>query len=434
MNESPPVRNPSSTRGLVGWALYDWANSPFTTLILTFVFSAYFAQGIVGDEIRGTQLWGLAVSISALIIAVMAPVLGAIADAGGPRKPWLFAFTGVCVVASAMLWGAGPEQQFIAWALVWFVIANIGFEFGIVFNNAMLPDLVHPSRVGRWSGWAWGLGYAGGLTAIVVALVAFVQTDQPLFGLDKSAAEHVRIVGPLAAVWLAVFAIPMFLWTPDRPSIGVALGRQVRDGLRSLGQTLGNVRAHGNIARFLVARMLYADGLATVFAFGGIFAAGTFGMELEQVLLFGIVLNITAGLGAAAFGWIDDWIGAKPTILISVAGLLLTAAGAVSAPTATWFWIWGSALGIFVGPAQAASRSMMARLSPAPLRTEFFGLFALTGKATAFAGPALVAWLTVVTDSQRWGLSVILAFFLVGGILILTVREPAADSTDSTAY
>jgi len=259
---------PNTTRGLVGWALFDWANSPFTTLIVTFVFSVYFSLGIVGDEIRATQLWGNAVSISALIIAVMAPILGAIADAGGPRKPWLLGFTALCVLGSAMLWGAGPEERFIAWALIWFVIANVGFEFGVVFTNAMLPDLVPHSRLGRWSGWAWGLGYFGGLAAIIVALVAFVQADQPLFGLDKDTQEHVRVVGPLAAAWLAVFAIPLFLWTPDRPRTGTPLGQQISGGLRSLSRTLGQLRAQANTVRFLIARMIYTDGLITVFAMG----------------------------------------------------------------------------------------------------------------------------------------------------------------------
>ena len=392
---------PKTTRGLVSWALYDWANSPFATLIVTFVFSVYFSLGIVGDEIRATQLWGNAVSISALIIAVMAPILGAIADAGGPRKPWLLGFTALCVVGSAMLWGAGPEERFIAWALIWFVIANVGFEFGVVFNNAMLPDLVSRSRLGRWSGWAWGLGYIGGLAAIIVALVAFVQAEQPLFGLDKEAQEHVRVVGPLAAAWLAVFAIPLFLWTPDRSRTGAALGQQISVGLRSLANTLSHLRAEANTVRFLIARMVYTDGLITIFAMGGLFAAGTFGMSIEQVLIFGIVLNVTAGIGSAGFGWMDDRIGARRTLLISVTALFVTAAGAVLAPSATWFWVWGSALGIFVGPAQAASRSMMARLSPPARRTEFFGIYALTGKATAFLGPALVASITAATESQR---------------------------------
>jgi UMF1 family MFS transporter len=412
------------TRGLVGWALYDWANSPFTTLIITFVFSAYFSRGIVGDEVRGAELWGYTASIAGLVIALGSPVLGAIADAGGPRKPWLLVFTAICVVGSGALWYAGPAPEFITWAMVWVVIATIGFEFGIVFNNAMLPDLVAPARLGRWSGWAWGLGYFGGLAAMVATLFLFVQAETPLLGLDKESAEHVRVVGPLAAVWFAVFVWPMFVFTPDRDRSGLALGEKVRRGLSNLWGTLMRLRDHGNIVRFLIARMIYADGLVTVFAFGGIYAADTFGMALEQVIFFGIVLNVTAGIGAFGFAWLDDWFGSKRVIYISLSGLLATALGAVVVQDVAWFWVWGSLLGIFVGPAQAASRSLMARLAPAELRTEFFGLYALTGKATAFAGPALVAIVIAATESQRWGLSTVLAFFAVGFLLLLTVKEP----------
>jgi UMF1 family MFS transporter len=414
-------------RGLVGWALYDWANSPFTTLIITFVFGAYFSQGIVGDEIRGAELWGYAISLSGLAIALLSPVLGAIADAGGRRKPWLLVFTAVCAGASAMLWFAEPAPRFAAFAMIWVIVANLGFELGIVFNNAMLPDLVRPGRLGRWSGWAWGLGYFGGLAAMVLALLGFVQAEAPLLGLDTESAEHVRMVGPLVALWFVAFAWPLFVFTPDRPAARLGLGQRVGKGLASLRATLGNLRDHGNVVRFLVARMIYADGLATVFAFGGIYAAGTFGLSLEQVIVFGIVLNLTAGLGAVAFAWIDDYLGSKRTIVAALVGLIVTAAGAVLTRDVTWFWIWGSALGVFVGPAQAASRSLMARLSPADLRTEFFGLYALTGKATAFVGPWLVAVITAASGSQRWGLACVLAFFALGLGLLFTVREAGAE-------
>jgi UMF1 family MFS transporter len=410
-------------KGLIGWALYDWANSPYTTLIITFVFAAYFSQGIVGDKILGQELWGYTASIAGLIIALGSPVFGAIADAGGPRKPWLLAFTAICAVGSWMLWYAEPNADFTTWAMVWVVIATVGFEFGIVFNNAMLPDLVPESRLGRWSGWAWGLGYFGGLAAMVLALVGFVQAEVPLFGLSKDGAEHVRMVGPLAAIWIVAFSWPMFLWTPDRVKAPMSVGAKVSQGFASLIRTLREVRRHGNIVRFLIARMIYADGLVTLFAFGGIYAAGTFGMELAEVITFGIVLNVTSGVGAICFAWIDDWIGSKKTILIALVGLVICALGAVMVSEVMWFWIWGSLLGIFVGPAQAASRSLMARLSPADKTTEFFGLYALTGKATAFIGPALVAVVTAAMQSQRWGLAVVIAFFAVGLLLLLTVRE-----------
>ncbi len=408
---------------MFSWALYDWANSPYTTLIITFVFSAYFSQGIVGDKVQGQVLWGHVNTVAAIIIAVLAPVLGAIADAGGPRKPFIAVFTAMCIVGSFLLWYAEPDPGSIAWAMFWVVIATVGFEFGIVFNNAMLPDLVAEERLGRWSGWAWGLGYFGGLSAMVVALVGFVQAENPLFGLTKDGAEHVRVVGPLAAIWFLAFTWPLFAFTPDRRSSKLGVGEKVSIGLKNLVVTLKNVRQYDNLVRFLIVRMIYADGLATVFAFGGIYAAGTFGMELSEVILFGIVLNVTAGIGAFGFAWIDDFLGSKRTIMISLVGLIVTALGAVVVEQVMWFWIWGSLLGIFVGPAQAASRSMMARLSPPELTTEFFGLYALTGKATAFLGPLLVSIVTAAAASQRAGLAVVLAFFLVGLVGMLVVKE-----------
>ncbi len=411
-------------KGLIGWALYDWANSPFSTLIVTFVFAAYFAEGIVGDAVHGQALWGYTIGISGVFIAVLAPVLGAIADAGGRRKPWLFVFTTLCIGASALLWYAEPAPDFILLAMVWVIIASLGFEFGIVFNNAMLPDLVAPARLGRWSGWAWGLGYFGGLGALLLALFAFVQTESPLFGLDKGAAEHLRVVGPLVAVWFALFAWPLFAYTPDRPPSGKGIGATVSQGLSALLGTFRNLRAHGNVARFLVARMIYADGLTTIFAIGGIYAKGVFAMSYEQVLYFGITLNVTAGLGAFGFAWVDDWLGSKRTIVIALIGIFAAGLAAVLVQQALWFWVAGSALGIFVGPAQAASRSLMARLSPPELRTEFFGLYAFSGKATAFVGPLLAAVVTEATQSQRAGLATVIVFIAVGLALLLTVREP----------
>ena len=261
---------------------------------------------------------------------------------------------------------------------------------------------------------------------MVVALFAFIQRDPPLFGLDKTTAEHVRVVGPLCGLWFAAFVWPLFVFTPDKPSTGLPLSTAVRQGVRAVGETLRHLPRYANIARFLVARMIFNDGLTTVFAFGGIFAAGVFGMTMKEVIVFGLALNVTAGVGAAGFGFLDDKLGSKRTILISLVALIVTASIAVAAPTRTVFWIAGACLGIFVGPAQAASRSLMARLAPPDMRTEFFGLFALTGKAIAFLGPLLVSGITESTQSQRWGLATVVVMFVVGFVIMLGVREEPA--------
>jgi UMF1 family MFS transporter len=336
----------------------------------------------------------------------------------------LLAFTGLSVVTVALLWGVRPNVDNVALALVAVGLAYLSFEFAAVFYNAMLPDLAGRGWIGRLSGWGWGLGYAGGVACLLLTLVLFVQAERPLFGLDKAAAEHLRVTGPLVALWLAVFAAPLFLWTPDRRSRGLAVGAALRAGLAQLIATLSQLRRHRTIMRFLVARMIYTDGLNTLFAFGGIYAAGTFGMDFPEVIQFGIALNISAGLGAALFAVVDDRIGAKPTIVISLIGLIALGAGVLVAESKTAFWVLGVGLGIFVGPAQAASRSMMARLAPPEMTTEMFGLFALSGKVTAFVGPWLLAVTTSAFDSQRAGMATILLFFLVGLVLLLPVKEP----------
>ena len=417
--------DPKASRGAIAaWCLFDWANSAFPTVIITFVFAQYVTKAVAPDEIAGTEAWGLMISLSALGIAILAPIFGAIADHSGRRKPWIFVFTSTCVVVGSALWWIEPRPEFVLLALVLVAVANAGFEFGHVFYNAMLPDLAPQRLLGRISGWAWACGYAGGIASLVICLVAFALPEQPILGLDKESYEHVRITGPFVAIWYLVFALPMFLLAPDRPASALSTGQAIRRGVGTLIGTIRQLPRYGNIARFLLARLFYIDGLTTLFAFGGIYAAGTFGMDFQEVLTFGILLNVTAGLGAVAFAWVDDWLGSKPTILIAVAGLTVFGAAILVVEDKLWFYVLGCMIGIFIGPAQAASRTMMARLAPPDMRTEMFGLFAFSGKATAFMGPALVGLVTAAAESQRIGMATILIFFVVGALLMLPVKEP----------
>jgi len=425
MAASPPE---APTRDLVAWSLYDWANSAFPTVITTFVFAAYFTQAVAESPELGTAEWSRAQSAAALVVALLSPVLGAVADRGGRRKPWLLAFTALCVGATALLWFVLPAPAYVPRALMLVALATVGFELAQVFYNAMLPELAAKSRIGRWSGWGWGLGYAGGLGCLVLALVGFIQTDHPWFGAGKAEAANVRATALVVAVWFALFALPLFLLVHEKPGRAVPLRAAVGEGLRALARTVREVRRHRAVALFLLAQMIYADGLVTLFAFGGIYAAGTFKMPLHEVIQFGILLNVTAGLGAACFAPLDDRIGPKRTILLSLIGLLVAGAAVLLAESKTLFWVFGALLGIFVGPAQAASRSMMARLAPADMRAEFFGLFALSGKATAFLGPAVLGSATLYFNSQRAGMATILLFWLAGFALLLGVRGVRADA------
>jgi MFS transporter, UMF1 family len=411
-------------RGVLGWCLFDFANSAYITVIVTFVFGTYFTQAIAPTPEEGTAWWGTAQGLSALFIALMGPVVGAIADHSGRRKYWVFGCSVLTLVATTLLWFATPQSPYIIPILATVIVANIGFEIGQVFYNAMLPSVASPERLGRISGWAWGCGYAGGLLSLLVCLVGLIQADPPPFGLDKSSSEHVRATVLVVAAWFLVFSLPFFFWVRDDSTqtqpLGVAVGR----GLHQLRDTLKKAREYPDIVRFLIARTLYNDGVNTIFAFGGIFAAGTFGMSVAEVIQLGIALNVTAGLGAVAFGWIDDRFGSKRTISLSVLAVVVFGALTISAPDKTWFWIWALTVSTFFGPVQAASRTMMARLSPPELRNEMFGLFALTGKAIAFGGPLAVGWATAATDSQRWGLATVLVFLAAGWLVLRGVKEP----------
>lgn len=414
---------PASKGALFSWAMYDWANSSFFAVIQTFVFATYFIQSVAENDIIGSRQWGNVISAAGLVIALTGPFLGAIADQMGRRKPWILTTSLICIIATGGLWFVEPSNAYLFLALVLIFISTVGSEIAIIFYNAMLPNLVGNDKMGRWSGWAWGLGYAGGLVCLVVALFIFIDVDQPPFSLDKAMAEHVRATFLLVAVWYLVFSLPLFLKTPDAPRTGIGIREAIRKGWLQLKDSIRHVKAYKNILRFLIARMIFIDGLATIFAFGGIYAAGTFDMTERDVLIFGIGLNLTAGLGAALFAWIDDYLGSRQTILLSLAGLILTTSAVLVVTSSMWFWTFGLILGIFVGPAQAASRTYMGRIAPEELRNQMFGLFALSGKVTSFIGPLLVGWLTYAAGSQRIGMSVIIVLFIIGFVLMLKVPK-----------
>ncbi len=412
--------NPERRGALIAWSLYDWATSAYAALIQTFLFPAYFARAIAPDAATGTAWWGNTMGLAGLAIAVLAPILGALADRGGQRRRFLALLTLINVLATAALWTVRPEADLALRALVLAGVGTVALELAFVFYNAQLADLAAPERIGRWSGWAWGLGYLGGLACLILALLGFVQATPPPFGLDPAAAEPVRATFLLAAAWTAVFALPLLL-APDaaRARTDAPAGRVLRTAFADLARSLRRLRHDASMLRFFVGRLLLIDGLTTVFAFGGLFAAGTFGFDERAVLLFAIVLNLTSAVGAVAFAGLDDRLGARSAMVWSLVGLLITGAALLLAPGARAFWVCGALLGIFVGPAQAASRSYLARMAPAGQRNELFGLMAFSGKATTFLGPFLVAALTTASGSQRVGLAVVLVMFTAA--LLLTV-------------
>jgi UMF1 family MFS transporter len=408
---------------VIAWCFGDWGLSAFNTVIGTFVFSVYFARGVYGDETAGSAAWGYALALAGFAVALLCPVFGAIADRGGRRLPWLAASLMLTIVPTFLLWNVLPNPAYVTMALALVVIASIGFELASLFYNALLPTVAPRERMGRVSGWGWGLGYMGGLACLAVCLFGFIQPETPWFGVSKEASENVRATSVIVALWLSVFLLPLFFFVREPRTGAMPASRAVREGLAAVVATVKQLPRQPNLFRYLIASALYRDGLNTLFAVGGLFAAGTFGMGLDQILIFALGLNVTAGLGAAIFAWADDGIGSRATILWAILGFLVFGVPIVFAENATVFIVLGLGLGLFVGPIQAASRTFMARLSPPDLTTEMFGLYALTGRSIAFFGPLMFATATDLFDSQRAGVATILLSLTLGGLLLLGVKD-----------
>lgn len=409
-------------RTLWSWMIFDFANQPFTTLVVTFIYATFFTQVIAEDPVTGTSQWAWAVAVAGVLEALLAPYLGAMADRSGLRKRFLLITVVICVAGSVALFF--PVSGQVWFALSAFVVANLAFELSYVFYNAFLPEIAPRKMIGRISGYGWAVGYLGGLSALVVALVVFVMPEVPPFGLDAETGEHIRATNILVAAWYAIFAIPLFLFVKEtRRALVPKTNGLIRATNRQLRTTFHEIKRYRHAFWLLAARFFYNDGIVTIFFFGGIYAAETFGFETQDVLVFGIALNVAAGIGAFLFGFIDDWIGGKNTILITLVGLSAGCLVAVFTTDVRLFWAAGILIGLLVGPNQASSRSLLGRFIPPTKENEFFGFFAFSGKLTAFMGPLALGAVTALFESQRAGIATVLLFFLVGGLLLLKVNE-----------
>ncbi len=422
---------PGAKKSIFSWCLYDWANSAFSTVIITFIFSVFFTRNMVGDETQGAALWSYAIGASGIIIAILGPILGAVADHSGARKTWIFWLSMICIIACALLWFAEPVASHanIIFTLLCVIIANIGYELSQVFYNAMLPHVAPRHLIGRISGWGWGIGYLGGLGALAIALFGLIGVGdfEPLFGISGMNDASLRATGPLTALWFLAFMIPLLLYTHDIERSPLKIREAINLGLAQLKQSVKDIKNHKNLAQFLVASAIYRDGLNTLFTVGGIYAAGVYGMNLVEISFFAIGLNVTAGLGAFLFASLDDKIGSKPTVIISLIGLIITGTAVLMTTEKQTFMALALALGTFMGPVQAASRTFAGRLAPYGMVTQTFGLYAFTGKSVAFMGPIAYGAATHFYGSQQAGMFTIVIFWILGLGLLTMVEERRED-------
>ena len=453
----------ASRLGQISWATYEGARNPYVLLVTIYLFAPYFTGTVVGDPVRGQQIWAAISSWGAFATALAAPFLGAIADVGGRRKPWIGAYTAIMVVAMLLMWRATPHapMSLILLTGLLVIIANFAFEFSNVFLSAMLPTIAPPSRIGPLSGLGLALGNAAGIVLMIFMLIAFALPGKvhwpfipahTLFGINQATYEPDRLAGPISGIWLLFLSMPLFFLTPDKPSAGLPAMTAMRNGVRSVVGTIRSLKHYKNVAHYLMARMIFNDGMSAVLLFGGIYASGTFHWGNLQMLVYGLELSVFAVLGGFFGGWLDNRFGSKRAIFVSIGGTsIFFAASLLMAPDRIlWFipydthlpHVWSlpffntwpeiiflmivNGVAVCITAGYANARTMLARIAPPEKMTEFFGFMSLSGSSTTFLANAAVTLMTVATHTQRGGISIILVFLLVGLAWMSVVKEERA--------
>jgi MFS transporter, UMF1 family len=424
----PAVGTRIKRRVVLAWGLWDWGSSAYSAVITSFVFGPYVVRGVVGGTQPGglsANTWlGISSATAGLLIALIAPITGQRADAGGHRKRSLAIWSALVIAVMLTMYIVKDEPSYLWIALVLLAAGAVFQEFAVVSYNAMLPQVSTPETIGRVSGFGWSMGYIGGIFLLLICYVGFIAPDVGWFGVTSAGGLNIRAVTVFAAVWFAVFAIPVLLAVPEKPP---GPKRRRLSFFASYPLLLNDIKAlfrqDRNAVYFLIASALYRDGLAAIFSFGAILAVSVYGLAQASVLIFGIAANVVAAVGALSMGAVEDRIGPKKVIMISLFGLITTAMILLFAHGTTMFWIFGLILTLWVGPAQSSSRSFMARLAPVGREGEMFGLYATTGRAASFLAPGLFALFSGLF-SDRIGIVGIILVLLAGALGLAGVKSP----------
>ncbi len=404
---------------IINFALYDFANSAFTTIVITFIFSTYFAKEIAPNPVLGQSYWGWTIGITGIVVAIIGPLLGSFADKKNYTEFFIKIFTIICISLTCLLWFSKPSEKYLLYTLLIVGLANIFYELSLIFYNSILKKISETKNLGKSSGFSFALGYLGGIIVLIICITIFIDNDTLPFGLSKENSENVRATSILVALWYLIFAIP-FLFNLKK--INNNKIQKTANNTKKFKELIWD-KGLNNIGKFLLARMLYADGLNAIIVMGGIFAVGVFNLEIKDLLVLSVLMNITAFIGAIIGGYANDRFSSKNVIIFSLIGLILSSSIILFLQSKIIFLIFASINGFFIGPVQSASRVFMTKSIDENNQASGFGLFALSGKSTSFIGPLLVSTITFISNSQKIGFSSAIALLLIGLIILLKVKK-----------
>ena len=404
---------------IFNFALYDFANSAFTTIIITFIFATYFAKQIAPNPVLGQSYWGWTIGITGFLVAIIGPVVGSFADKKNRIVFFIRCFSLLCILFTALLWFSKPSQSYLLYTLVIVGIANLFYELSLIFYNSLLKDISKDKNLGKSSGFGFALGYIGGIVILLISIKLFIDTDSLPFGLTKEESQNIRAIALLVSIWFLIFSIPfLFFIIKSKKKIK----KNVSSNLTDLKKILWNKKI-SVLGKFLIARMLYADGLNAIIVMGGIFAVGVFDLEIKDLLKLSVLMNVTAFIGASVGGVVNDKYGSKIVIIFSLIGLIFSSIAILFTFSASTFFFLAAINGLFIGPIQSASRVVITSMLNKNNQGKGFGLFATSGKSTSFLGPLLVSTVTFLTSSQRIGFSAAIILLLAGLIILLNIKK-----------
>jgi len=404
---------------VLNFALYDFANSAFTTIIITFIFSTYFAKQIAPNPVLGQSYWGWAIGATGVLVAIIGPILGSYADKKNFTEFFIKLFTIICISLTTLLWFSKPSEKYLLFTLIVVALANFFYELSLIFYNSILKRISNTKDLGKSSGFSFALGYIGGILILIICIKVFIDNEVLPFGLSLENSENIRATSIVVATWYLVFSIPFLFSLKKKINNKIEV---TQNNIKKIKDLIWN-NGLNNLGKFLIARMLYADGLNAIIVMGGIFAVGVFNLEIKDLLILSILMNVTAFIGAIVGGYANDKFSSKSVIIFSLLGLIISSSIILFVKSHLFFLIFAAINGFFIGPIQSASRVFITKSIDENNQASGFGLFALSGKLTSFIGPLLVSTITYIFNSQRIGFSSAIILLLIGLLILLKVKK-----------